>query len=277
MELTIYKGTIDRRRELVKIPSVVGSLGPAERAVLVASTERPVVEYTGTELATELNTALKWIAKDIGCREGDETDKQYLVIRVAEILKRYYQTFTLKDFRLAFEMCITGELDEYLPKDRDGQADRNHYQQFNAEYICKVLRAYRLRRGAILRKANEAAPKKAPIRDTSKDADNANAVKKQCIDAFLFFKYRGHMPQMSVVNEIVCYDALVAAGLADELTMTGDDQKMVLRGEFARLAKREVREPKYESFARKRRKALRDAFTWMAENEIQLTDYLKIA
>ena len=76
------------RREMVKIPAVMDALGPVERAVFLASTAKTIAEHSATELAAELQTALKWIAKDIGYRSTDASDTQYLVIRTAEILKR---------------------------------------------------------------------------------------------------------------------------------------------------------------------------------------------
>ena len=133
----VQKTAVMIRREMVNIPAVMGALGPVEKAVFLASTAKTIAEYNAAELSAELAVALKWICKDVGYRSPDESDRQYLVIRTAEILKRYYTGLTLKDFRMAFEMSITGELDDFLPRGRDGQPDRNHYQQFNAEYVAR--------------------------------------------------------------------------------------------------------------------------------------------
>ena len=120
--LTIGKPTpVMIRREMLKRPEVMKALDPIERAVFIASTEKTIEEYSSGELLTELATALKWIAKDIGYRVTDEADRQYMVVRTAEILKRYYRNFTLKDFRMAFEMAITGALDEFLRADATGR------------------------------------------------------------------------------------------------------------------------------------------------------------
>ena len=158
--VTIYKpkSAVVVRREMAKIPAVMDALGPVERSVFLASTDKTIAEYDANELSIELAKALKWIAKDVGYRATDESERGYLVVRVAEILKRYYDGLTMRDFKMAFEMSITGELDDYLPKNRDGQADRGHYQQFNAEYVCKILNAYKYRRAAVLKKANDAMP-----------------------------------------------------------------------------------------------------------------------
>ena len=126
---------VELRRELANNPAVISVLDPLEKAVFLASTAKTFAEYTANDLAVDLTKALRFIFKDTGYRSTDENELGYLVVRVCEIVKRYYPGLTLKDFRMAFEMSITGELDDYLPKGRDGQADRGHYQQFNAEYV----------------------------------------------------------------------------------------------------------------------------------------------
>lgn len=277
------------RREMVKIPAVMDALSPVERAVFVSSTAKTVAEYTGPELAAELRTALKWIAKDIGYRSTDEAESQYLVIRTTEILKRYYSHFTLKDFRMAFEMTITGELDDYLPKGRDGQADRNHYQQFNAEYICKILNAYKTRRSAILKKANDAAPKPEPAADPEKQRYYANLTRKDCIETFYYYKYCGRMPVITLIGEMLYYNLLASVGLAEDIVVTEQEQQIILQKaineslKFGRLSdvKRlrsegtRAKDLEFGSFILARRRALEDTFAFMVKQEIQITDYIK--
>ena len=280
------------RREMVKNPAVMGVLGPVEKAVFLASTAKTIAEYSGADLTAELAVALKWICKDVGYRATDDADTQYLIIRTAEILKRYYGDLTLKDFRMAFEMSITGELDEFLPKGRDGQPDRNHYQQFNAEYVCKILNAYKARRGWIIKKANEAAPKveqEKPLTPEEKTLYR-NESRKQCIYAFLHFKYRGWIPRLTPIGEMLCYDILASVGLADEIVVTLEEQRAILQrtisdyarrgyvGDVSRLEKEGpgARELEHDSFIYARRNALKRTFAYMVEQELQITDYIKI-
>lgn len=285
----VQKTAVMIRREMVKIPAVMDALGPVERAVFLASTDKTIAEYDAAGLASELATALKWICKDVGYRSPDESDRQYLVIRTAEILKRYYAGLSLKDFRMAFEMSLTGELDDFLPRGRDGQPDRNHYQQFNAEYVCKILNAYKGRRAWVLRKANEAVPKEEPKPDPDRERYYRNQTRKECINAFYHYKYRGRMPQFSPIGEMLCYNALAAVGLADEIVVTLDEQRYIWQrtvndfarrgmvGDVNRLKQEGTRAKDLEhgSFTLARRKALERTFAWMAEQEIQITDYIK--
>lgn len=277
------------RREMLRNPVVMGALAPVERAVFIASTAKTVAEYTGAELASELETALRWICKDVGYRATDESDRQYLVIRTAEILKRYYPTLTLKDFRMAFEMSLTGELDDYLPKGRDGQPDRNHYQQFNAEYVCKILGAYKSRRAWVLKKANEAVPRAEQGRDPEREREYSNATRRDCVKAFAYFKENGVLPAMSPIGEMLCYNTLSRAGLAENIEVTEAEQAEILRrtindyarrgylGDVRRLKDAGMDDPEleYPSYVLARRKALAATFRRMAEQEINITDYIK--
>lgn len=279
------------RRDMLNNPEIIGALCPVERAVFLASTAKTIAEYGATELTAELNNALRWISKDVGYRITNENEMQYLVIRTAEILKRYYPGFTLKDFRMAFEMSITGELDDYLPKMSNGQPDKGHYQQFNAEYVCKILNAYKVRRGGVLKKAFEAVETKElkPGPDPKRIEYYLNIARKNCIEAYEYYRHNGRLPEMTSIAEMYCYEMLSAAGLDDEIVVTADEQKVIWQrtvNEFARrgligdvhrmetegIAAKDI---EHDSFVLARRKALAATFRRMAEKEINITDYIK--
>lgn len=284
--LTVKKSPVQIRREMVKSPGVLGVLEPIERAVFLASTAKTVAEYSDRDLAGELSNALRWIAKDVGYKSDNESDRQYLVIRVSEILKRYYGQLSLKDFRMAFEMCVTGELDDFLPKGRDGQPDRGHYQQFNAEYVCKVLNAYKSRRGWVLKKAYEAVPKKQ-AETKSKDMTET---RRALVKAYDDYRTTGEFPKLSPIAEMLYYDILVEVGLAPALEVTDGDCENVLKravawhlanGNFG--AAKRMREAgtgnedvRFDAYVTKRRKALRDVFGKMMTNNIDLRRYVKL-
>lgn len=276
------------RREMAKNPAVLGALEPVERAVFLASTAKTVAEYDAAGLAAELATALKWICKDVGYRATDESDRQYLVIRTAEILKRYYAGLSMKDFRMAFEMSLTGELDDFLPRGRDGQPDRNHYQQFNAEYVCKILNAYKARRAWVLKKANEAVPAPSIQPSASEMLDYRNSIRRDIVMAFYEYKYRGRLPQMSPTMEMLFYNALSSVGLADDVEVTPAEQLQVLQrtisyytgrgnfGDVGRLKETGKDDPELQhgSFVLARKKALRRALDRMIKDEVQITDFI---
>ena len=290
--VTIYKpkSAVVVRREMAKIPAVMDALGPVERSVFLASTDKTIAEYDANELSVELAKALKWIAKDVGYRATDESERGYLVVRVAEILKRYYDGLTMRDFKMAFEMSITGELDDYLPKGRDGQADRGHYQQFNAEYVCKILNAYKYRRAAILKKANEAMPPE-PEKQISPEESRRlwRSIKTECIQSFEYFKENGNLPEMSPLGEMLYYQLLADVGLAREIVVTVDEQKVILQrtinnlaakgmvGDMRRLkdAGTDAPDIQHGAFTLARKKALIAAFERMVADGIEIRDYIK--
>lgn len=290
IKLPLRSTAIEARRDMAHVPEIMGVLEPVERAVFLASTDKPFSEYSPSELVAQLTTALRWISKDIGYRASDEDERQYLAIRTAEILRRYYSTLTLKDFRMAFEMSMTGELDDYLPKGRDGRADRNHYQQFNAEYVCKIIGAYIQRRGAILRKAYDAVPEESkPAPGREEVTEMMNRTKRECIRAFYYFRKNGHLPDMSPIGEMIYYKLLSDAGLAPEIAVTEDEQRAIYQRTMNRYAKRgmvgdmrrlqsegiEATELRHGAYAMARRKALKRAFSQIAEKGIDIANYIK--
>lgn len=228
--VTIFKPktAVMIRRDMARNPAVMAALEPLERSVFLASTDKTIAEYDSKVLAVELEKALKYIAKDVGYRENDPAERGYLIVRICEILKRYYGALTLRDFRMAFEMSITGELDEYLPKGRDGQADRGHYQQFNAEYVCKVLNAYKMRRGVILRKAYSATPSTEAVVTNSEKMEFSGRAKDDLLAAFAHFKETKMLPQISPAAEIIFYNILKKHSLVGEIEVTGWEQAQVL-------------------------------------------------
>lgn len=285
---TVKKSPVEIRREMVGNPAVMGALDPVERAVFLASSAKTIAEYQPAELTSELATALKWICKDVGFRATDESERQYLVIRTVELLKRYYATITLKDFRMAFEMSITGQLDDYLPRTRDGRADRGHYQQFNAEYVCKILDAYKARRGAVLKKAFEAVE---PTEQANAPV-NKSAFRKEAIaDLFAAFdEYRETgVLNTSTVAELVFYNILTEYGLAAPIMVTVEDQKQVWQrtindyarrgyvGDVNRLKTVGIAAPELEhgSFVLARHRALKAVFRGLIEQGKTIQEFIK--
>lgn len=281
---------VEIRREMVNVPVVMAALDNVEKAVFVASTAKTVEEYSPQELAGELKTALKWIAKDVGWRETSEADWQYLVIRTTEILRRYYPTLTLKDFRLAFEMSITGELDEFLPKGRDGRADRGHYQQFNAEYVCKILDAYKSRRGWVLKRAREAMPKETNAENEAQRRDYyQRETRRNLVAAYREFETTGEMPKLSIVSEMLFCGVLTEVGYMQVGALSERERNEILQRYVAQLIGKgrtgeakmvkeqgtEAEEVRFEAGVKARKKALKETFIQMREQGIKIEDYIK--
>lgn len=283
----VQKTAVMMRREMVKIPAVMGALGPVEKAVFLASTAKTIAEYDAPELSAELAVALKWICKDVGYRSPDESDRQYLVIRTAEILKRYYAGLSLKDFRMAFEMSLTGELDDFLPRGRDGQPDRNHYQQFNAEYVCKILNAYKGRRGWILKKAYEAVPRTESEPDPAmKEVYRKNAI-RDLTAHFDAFKETGKL-NTNALTDLIFYNILTDFEIVPIIEITPDEQRYVwyqainkfaqrgMVGDVNRLKKQGIEAPELRTsaFILARHNALKRVFSSLLEQGKNIRDII---
>lgn len=285
--IAVYKPekAVDVRRNMARQPQVMAALSPVEKSVFLATTAKVVDEYVDNELAVEVAKALKFIAKDVGYRSTTESEMGYLTVRVCEILKRHYGGLTLRDFRMAFEMSITGELDEYLPKNRDGFADRNHYQNFNAEYVCKILNAYKSKRSNILKKAYDVHP------DTDNDRKRqyTNDIRQRCIDAFAYYKVHGALPAQSPIADMLQYEMLESIGLAVPVNVTDDDKQAVLQSQIRKLTQGlqlvELRHLKDKgtdaecvqvgAFEMARRNALIASYARMAADGVVLSEHLK--
>ena len=280
---------VELRRELANNPAVISVLDPLEKAVFLASTAKTFAEYTANELAADLTKALRFIFKDTGYRSTDETELGYLVVRVCEIVKRYYPGLTLKDFRMAFEMSITGELDDYLPKGRDGQADRGHYQQFNAEYVCKILNAYKVRRAWVLKKANDAKPEPEKTVDPAKKEEYRKHAVRELIAHYDIFKETGKLIT-SPLLDVIFYNILTEYGLSIPVEITDEERKYVLQqaindyarrgmvGDLNRLKQQGTAAPELtnSAFSLARHNALKTVFEQMCDAGDEITDYIKI-
>ena len=284
-ELTLFP-----RAQLARMPEVVKSLEKDERLILGASLHKPVGEYSLEALSAQLNGVIDWIARDIGYRIQGDDDRQYIIVRTGQLLKRYYDNLSVEDFRLAFEMAVAGELEAYLPRDWKGNADARHYQQFSAEYVCKILNAYRVKRGMALRKAEAAGPQQKSGIPESDQRENARRMKQELIYFWLHYKYRGWFPAVSPIQEMRFYELLSSVGLADEIEVTEAEQKAVLTkalmhyagrgmvGDMTRLKKEgtTAEEIQGEAYRLSRKEALFRTIKEIVDKDIRLTDYIQI-
>lgn len=161
---------------------------------------------------------------------------------------------------------------------------------FNADYFCKILNAYREYRKAVINKAAGMVPK--PVKQTN-EAENRyyrNQTRKDTIAAFLFFKYRGYMPELSPIMEMLAYQELAKVGLAEPFDVTPQEQQIILRrtlfeltqsemfGDKKRVEQQGINAPdiQHDAYRLARYKALKRTFAEMVAEEIQIMDYIKM-
>lgn len=281
---------IEIRRKMVQLPEVAKALNPVEKYIFAASTKTQISEIDDETLVTKLANMLKYVAMDVGFIIPQITeDWQYIQARTLDILKRYYSNFTLSDIKLAFELATTGELDEFLPKDKQGNPDKNHYQQFNAEYLSKILNAYRRKQNGVIHKAYKAVPEPKKELTPEEKRYYHNQSVARCREVFLQYKYTGRFV-LGVTDGMLIYDWLRKLGFANEVAGTEDDRKQALARYMQRVARGFVN--KYEAFHVQRKgtdapeldftayeiardKEIKRTFDLMIAEEMQVDNYLK--
>lgn len=278
------------RRQMVELPEVAKALTPVEKYIFAASTKTQICEMDDGALIEKTGQMFRFIAMDVGFRiPTEQNDWAYMCTRLLDILKKYYSQMTLADIKLAFELATTGELNEFLPRDSNGNPDKNHYQQFNADYFAKILNAYRRKQNGTISKAYAALPE--PKREISPEQKRQyhNETVERCRDTFLRYKYTGKY-DAGMFGDMFVYNWLHAVGLADDVAETEDDRKTALSRYMQRVAAAWVnrytaehvrrdgtksREIDYTAFEVARLKEIKKAFNRMIADELQVDNYLK--
>ena len=293
--LAIYNPTpgtkaIDIRRQMLQLPEVAKSLSGVEKYIFAASTKMQIADIDDGTLVAKTGQMFRFIAMDVGyIIPTNSEDWAYICTRLLDILKKYYSQMTLADIKLAFELATTGELDDYLPKDNQGNPDKKHYQQFNADYFAKVLNAYCRKQNQVIGKAYTALPE--PKKELSPEQIRyyRNQSVMTCLMCFMRYKYTGRLV-FGLTDEMFVYNWLLGVRLADEVKETEDDRKEAYNRFLARAARGFVNEftvyhvrkqgtqsPEidYTAFEVARRKEIKRTFDRMIKDEIYIYHYLR--
>lgn len=286
------KKAIDVRREMIKSTHVARSLTKIERYIFSASTNKQIVEISDDILTQKLSQMFKFIAMDIGyIIPSDIQDWAYICTRLMDLLKKYYSQLTLSEIKLAFELLLTGELDEFLSKDKEGKADRKHYQQFNADYFSKVLNAYVKKQNLVIYKAYKALPE-TNIRIAGEQILKFDKlIKLRIINIYLEYKYTDSL-NLRVFDSTNIYNLLSKNGLVDDIEVTKEDKKKAMTLYMSRASMgfisqfqasnirlKGIDHPELEltsiEFARKRE--IKKAFDRMIIDEIYIYKIIKVS
>lgn len=293
--LAIYNPTpgtkaIDIRRQMLQLPEVAKSLSGVEKYIFAASTKMQIADIDDGTLIAKTGQMFRFIAMDVGyIIPTNSEDWAYICTRLLDILKKYYSQMTLADIKLAFELATTGELDDYLPKDSQGNPDKKHYQQFNADYFAKILNAYRRKQNGVIHKVYKALPEPKKELTPEEKRYYHNQTVARCREVFLQYKYTGRFV-LGITDGMLIYDWLRKLGFANEVAGTEDDRKQALARYMQRVARGFVN--KYEAFHVQRKgtdapeldftayeiardKEIKRTFDRMIAEEMQVDNYLK--
>lgn len=280
---------IEIRRQMVQLPDIAKALTPVEKYIFAASTKTQISEMDDGVLVSKTAQMFRFIAMDVGyIIPQNENDWAYIQTRLVDILKRYYSNLTLADIKLAFELATTGELDEYLPRDSQGDPDKKHYQQFNADYFAKILNAYRRKQNGVIHKAYKALPEPKKELTPEEKRYYHNQAVARCREVFLQYKYTGRFV-LGITDGMLIYDWLRKLGFANEVAGTEDDRKQAFARYMQRVARGFVN--KYEAYHVQRKgtdapeldftayeiardKEIARTFDRMIADELQIDNYL---
>lgn len=149
---------LEEKKNLLELGAVLSGVSEKELRIARLSLRKTIAEYPleGEEgLPVKIKILTVGICRDYAIRGVTDLE----TFRFLDILRKYYSGFTLDEIRTAFELALIGDLDEYLPKDRNGNPDKNSYQLFSLEFITKILSAYKRHKGRIWGKVYKCSEK----------------------------------------------------------------------------------------------------------------------
>lgn len=287
----LYSGkvkAIELKRKMVALPEVIDSLGKVEQKIFVASAKKLISEHTDSELVKVFSEMFRFLSMDIGyIRPQDATEWSYICTRLVSILGTYYGNLSVADVKLAFELLVVGELNDFLPVDSKGQPDKNHYQNFNAEYLSKILNAYQKKQSQVVFKAFKSLPE--PGKNTTEEQKEfyRRQTYYDLAYCYLHFKYLRRLPEsVNDISEALFYDKLVEMGFVDDIQITDEEKADALRYflttsrgnkyENMSIYKKGADHEKVKGRARvmARKKLLKETFLQMALDEVQVIELL---
>lgn len=179
---------IEERKVLLDHAIYEKNLPDVDIMIMQKGVNVPIQKLNKKDVFVALTQLAKGIARDIGMKEVEV----YEVGRFCDIVIRYYKRLNLQEIKLSFELLLIGELDEFLPRDKHGQPDKNHYQNFSVEYVSKVLKAYCKRKDKTWGKVHLTLPKKRETIISEKEKkDIHNDFKKEIVKAYDLYKNEG--------------------------------------------------------------------------------------
>lgn len=277
---------IEIRRRMTEVPELMAGLSKIETYIFSASTKLQINELTDDILVKKSAQLFRFIAIDVGYTIPSQNDWSYICTRLLDVLKRYFSNLTLSEIKLAFELALTGGLDDYLPRDSRGEPDKKHYQQFNVDYFSKILNAYIKKRGEVIEKVYKSLP--APEIQVEEKEKYHQLSFNRLLNVFLRYKYKGTF-RLGLVDGMFFYNILKKASIIDEIKEQDEDRRKALsiymqrvakgfanRYEAYRVQQKGIYSPEldFTAFEIARDKEIQRAFYFIVSNEIQMTDLL---
>lgn len=275
---------VEVRRRLGLLPEIASVLSVAEKKIFEASTKTLICEMDDITLVDYSKRLFRYVATEIGYTIPYATEWAFIQTRLLDVLKTYHSQMSLTDIRLAFELMSVGELDNYFPRDNNGNPDKKHYNRFTAEYLTRVINAYKARQSEVFAKVYKYMPGQKKTVSEREKAYYIGFMNDRIKTIYLTYKYTGWLVT-EYADETFLYNWLRNNELAEMVTLTEEDRNKAYYRFFAKAAKNMVN--KYEAahvrkvgkesssldylaFDEARKTEIKRAFDRMIKSEFQL-------
>lgn len=259
----------------------LATLTNKERKMLYAMTKSPIQAKKQAFIEGLSGRIIERLSVDVGLKDITDVQRR----RFVEVALENYGWLSALDFANAFEFAATSELDEYFPRNANGTPYKEHYQSFSTDYVCRVMNAYIRRRGIL-----EGKIYSLKIADAGRAIEAKTSRMPFLIIALLAYKYMG---DDSIIQRYptTLYEKLHKAGLADDFIIKKEDVKQAVArlikkaysgainqfvGDCVRYMQEKHPDVPSESMLIAKTREIRLAFDRIINEEIQITDYIRL-
>lgn len=231
---------VERNRELIQ-SNKIKQLSKVDQRIFVESTKRLISEEESEEKKIEyLGIIFIGVCSDFGLNAPERSAVKSVFSSIFDVVDLYFDDLSFAEVKLAWRLLAVGELDNYLPKDRYGSPDENHYGSLNVDYVTKVLKAYRKRKADMISKTTALLPDK-PKATPEQERAFLNVQANNFIFAIMKYKYSGRFKAES--------DRLISESTFKYMERLGYDMDTIPTYEDKKLALAQFKGRPINSFA----------------------------
>lgn len=219
---------VERNRELIQ-SNKIKKLSKVDQRIFVESTKRLISEEESEEKKIEyLGIIFIGVCSDFGLNAPERSAVKSVFSSIFDVVDLYFDDLSFAEVKLAWRLLAVGELDNYLPKDRYGNPDKNHYGSLNVDYVTKVLKAYRKRKADMMSKTTALLPDK-PKATPEQERAFLNVQANNFIFAIMKYKYSGRFKIESdrLISEST-FKYMERLGYDMDIIPTYEDKKLAL-------------------------------------------------
>lgn len=219
---------VDRNRELIQ-SNKIKQLSKVDQRIFAESTKRLISEEESEEKKIEyLGIIFIGVCSDFGLNAPERSAVKSVFSSIFDVIDLYFDDLSFAEVKLSWRLLAVGELDNYLPKDRYGNPDKNHYGSLNVDYVTKVLKAYRKRKADMMAKTTALLPDKPKVTSEQERAF-LNVQANNFIFAIMKYKYSGRFKMESdrLISESI-FKYMERLGYDMDTIPTYEDKKLAL-------------------------------------------------